>query len=158
MITIPDQQLSPHFRLYEFLESDLAARHDLNQDPPPGVLANLRVLAGELEVVRNLLACPLIITSGYRCIELNRLLDSKDTSAHLVGLAADFKAPDYGPPLDVIEQLQVSSVLDYDQLIYEFGAWTHFGLKVPPVLPRREVLTIDRFGTRAGLLSIRMVA
>ena len=40
----------------------------------------------------------------------------------------------------------------FDQLIHEFGRWVH--LSVDPRM-RRNVLTIDRSGTRPGLLEVR---
>ena len=120
--------LSPHFTLEELTQSDTAVRIGVdNSCPPPGVLLNLERLAGLLEEVRALLKVPMHINSGWRCPDLNRALGSKDTSAHVLGLAADFTAPQFGTPLEIAKAIAASGI-QFDQLIQE-GTWVHIGLR-----------------------------
>lgn len=148
-------KLTEHFTLEELIFSETAIRHGLDNTPNEDVIDNLRLLASHLEEVRSLLGVPIIISSGYRCPALNRAVGSKDTSAHVQGLAADFTAPAFGSPLKICQEIRDCSAIRFDQLIHEFGTWVHFGVAVAP---RRELLTIDQDGTRSGLLSVRMVA
>lgn len=144
-----EMKLSEHFTLEEMIASDLAARYDIDNTPPPEIIDNLHRVAVELERVRGLLGVPIIVTSGYRCEALNAMVRSKPKSAHVKGLAVDFKAPDFGTPLAICEALKDYTALAFDQLIYEFGAWVHIGFSEQA--PRRQLLTINREGTHAGL-------
>lgn len=144
--------LSDHFSLAEFTASDTAARAGIDNEPSPDILENLRWNAANLEAVRSLLGVPLHITSGYRCPALNTLVGSKPTSAHIHGLAADFIAPAFGKPIDVCDKIAASGI-PFDQLIHEFGRWTHIGWTKLGEHPRRQVLTINASGTHAGIIA-----
>ena len=133
--------LSPHFTLAELTYSDTAERLGINNRPGEFGQDNLRRLADKLEQVRSILSAPIIVTSGYRCAQLNRQIGSGSTSAHIRGLAADFRAPAFGTPREVAEVLALhADELDFNQLIYE-GTWVHFALADAGVAPRRLVLT-----------------
>ena len=45
-----------------------------------------------LELARDAAGIPFKVVSGYRCLNHNRKIGSKDTSAHIKGLAADIRA------------------------------------------------------------------
>lgn len=159
---IVDRPLSQHFLLSEFVRSETAARQGIDNTPPPEVILNLIRLAARLERVRALLGVPLHISSGYRCLELNRAIGSSDTSRHVRGLAADFQAPAFGTPLEVCRRIadqayrydaadpnKASYDLAWDQLIYEH-TWAHFGLAlIEGPTARFEVLTLMQGGTYA---------
>lgn len=91
--------LSAHFTLYEMTRSDTAERDpDLvmqQRTPPSSVVDNLAYLcATTLEPLRALLGpCPLTVTSGYRCPDLNARVGGSPTSQHLTGQAADLQLP-----------------------------------------------------------------
>ena len=139
--------LSPHFTLDELTVSQTAARDGIDNTPPPEVIENLRRTAMGLEGIRILLGVPVIVTSGYRSLALNRAIGSKDTSQHVTGEAADFVAPSYGPPRVVMDRI-VDAGIDYDQCILEFasrGGWVHISFSKQR---RRQALIIDETGTR----------
>ncbi len=142
-----DEKLSPNFTLREFLRSETAARQGIDNMPSPEILHALERNAQNMELVRRLLGEPLQVSSGYRCLELNRAIGSKDTSAHVKGLATDFEAPSYGPPVDVCRAIYASDI-DFDQLIYEH-TWTHIGWAAAGATPRRQALTLMPGGTYA---------
>ncbi len=50
-------------------------------------------LVDALQELRDKVGAPLEVSSGYRCITHNRELESKDTSQHTLGKAADVIAP-----------------------------------------------------------------
>lgn len=137
--------LTPHFTLEELTASQEAARRGIDNTPPDSVMPALQRTAEGLEAIRVRLGmAPVHVSSGYRCLALNRVLGSRDTSQHVLGEAADFTAPRFGPPAAVVAALRGSGI-GYDQLILEFGRWVHVSFSDKP---RLQVLEIDRNGTR----------
>lgn len=128
--------LTPHFTLEELTVSQEAQRRGLANKPNIPELANLRRLAETLELVRELVGRPVVVSSGFRCLAVNRAVGSGDSSAHVLGLAADFTVP--GMTVKALCLLIRESGIEYDQLIYE-GTWVHLGLSEGK--PRREELT-----------------
>jgi len=89
-----DEPLSTNFTFGEMVRSETAERSDdltRQQMTPPGeaLAALLRLCQSTLQPIRDVVQCPIAISSGYRCLALNRLLRSDDDSAHLKGEAAD---------------------------------------------------------------------
>lgn len=140
-----DKLLQQHFRLSEFLRSDMAIRKGIANMPGTAEMRNIEtVLAPGLARVRNLLQSPMLITSGYRSPELNRAIGGASTSQHTQGLAADFVCPDYGTPKAIARRLkEMASLVRFDQLIWE-GTWVHISFVAGA--PRGQVLTAH-FGT-----------
>ena len=143
--------LSPHFTLAEFVVSDTAARRGIENDPPADLLHALKRTAQGMEAVRVRLeivklapATRIIVTSGYRSPALNAAVGGQPSSQHTRGEAADFIAPRFGSPTEVAAALR-DSVVDYDQLILEFGRWVHISFSQAP---RHQALVIDARGTR----------
>jgi len=140
-------KLSSHFTLEEMVASQEAARHGIDNTPPADVVDRLRKTCQGLEAVRIVLGCaPIVVSSGFRCLELNRRLGSKDTSQHRTGEAADFICPGFGGPTVVAYALRDSGI-EYDQLILEFDRWVHISFAAKR--RRHEALVIDAGGTRA---------
>jgi zinc D-Ala-D-Ala carboxypeptidase len=130
-------QLSDHFSLAELTASQEAVRHNIDNVPSDQVLANLRTTAEGLELVRAMLAKPIIISSGYRSEELNHALGGVTSSAHCRGFAADFISPAAGTPYQIACRILSNDRIKFDQLICE-GDWVHISF-APPL--RRQVLT-----------------
>lgn len=88
--------LSPHFKLKEFVESPTANKYGIDNTPSLEIVNNLRHLCeGTLEPLREAMGLPIIITSGYRCKELNELITHhSNTSQHMAGQAVDFYVGD----------------------------------------------------------------
>lgn len=134
--------LTEHFTLEEFVTSQTAVRHGIDNTPSPQVRRNLLRLAQALEEVRALLGgASLLISSGYRCPELNQRIGGAPNSAHVRGLAVDFTVPRYGTVFQVARRI-ASSGIAFDQLIHEYGSWVHLGIAEHDMLPRREKLSI----------------
>jgi len=137
--------LSQHFTLAELTASDAAVRHGIPNDPPASIVEELKRTAQLLEQVRTQLNAPIIVTSGYRSSAVNKLIGGKPTSKHVQGLAADFKCPSFGTPMQICEALMQSDI-QFDRVILEFGAWVHI-----QVGSERKVFTINCQGTFAGI-------
>lgn len=133
--------LSPHFTLEELTVSQEATRRGLDNRPTMEALQNLPKLAQLLETVRIHLGVPVIISSGFRSKAVNDAVGGAVTSQHIQGMAADFLAPGFGAPATVVSHLMDIASVDYDQLIQEFGAWTHISWSPKP---RRQVLTAKK--------------
>jgi hypothetical protein len=140
-------QLSEHFTLEEFTQSDTATRLGLNNTPTPEVLENLKRLSLMLEKVRGVLGRSITISSGYRCPELNKAVKGQPTSQHQIGCAADIKVALMTP--DQVVKAIIKSNIQYDQLIREFDSWVHISVtNTPQDTPRNQTLIIDSKGTR----------
>jgi len=149
---MPTVMLSPHFTLDEMTASQTAAREGIPNQPDQVAMGNLVRLTNEcMEKIRTILgAKPIIISSGYRGPELNKAIGGSTTSAHMVGLAADFTCPGYGTPLDICHALMPHlNELHIDQLIYEYDSWVHVGMSQGT--PRHQTLTINNNGTQSGI-------
>src|SRR5210317_1141729 len=138
-------RLSKHFSLEELTKSDTAVRLDIDNTPTVEVIHNLTFLAEKLEDVRALLRTPMLVSSGFRSLSLNRHLGSRDTSSHVKGLAVDFISPSFGNPEAIVKTI-VESDIQYDQVILEFNRWVH--LSFAKENPRLQALIIDKKGVR----------
>ncbi len=134
--------LSPHFSLEEMVFSQTAVRRGIVNIPPPEIIERLRETASQLETVRGLIGQPLIVTSGYRSPELNKILGGSPHSAHCQGYAVDFICPAYGPPQKICKAIDAAKI-PLDQLIQE-GTWVHISFAIPM---RQELLTANFTGT-----------
>lgn len=147
-------RLSKNFTLSELLISQTAARHGIDNYPTVPHQANLqRLAAGLLQPVRDLLGVPILISSGYRSETLNTKIKGSKTSAHSIGFAADFTAPSYGDPHQIVTALAhllPKHGIKFDQLILEFynpktgQGWVHIGLYNRAMQQRNQVLTAKR--------------
>jgi len=136
-----DEKVTPSFWLSEFLLSDTAVRKGLDNMPHAIQLANLKnILMPNMQAVRDSLGCPVFVTSGYRSPEVNRAVGGAPTSDHVQGLAADFKAPEFGPPIKVAHYILEHMDLKFKQLIAE-GQWVHISFPAMGEMAKREVLT-----------------
>lgn len=122
--------LTPHFKLREFTESATAMKQGIANVPPPEAVENLRRLCiGTLEPLREKLNQPVVITSGYRCQQLNEIIvHASRKSQHMSGQAADFyvaQGPVQGSRVQGSRELLIQAFrliitepeIDFDQLI-----------------------------------------
>lgn len=131
-------QLTPNFSLEELTVSDTARRRRISNEPTPAHLRNLRRTAALLEEIRALFGVPLQVTSGYRNPQVNALVGGVPTSAHALGLAADFHVEGLDD-LSAAKRIRDSGIV-FDQLIYEAGRCVHVGLQAAGKTQRRQVL------------------
>lgn len=78
-----------------------------------------------LQIIRNRIKRPIIITSGYRCPEHNKRVGGEKDSYHLQGLAVDIVVKDYG-----LEELgNLASAVGFRGIgIYKLGEFIHLDL------------------------------
>jgi uncharacterized protein YcbK (DUF882 family) len=130
----------------------------INNDLPIELLAEAKKTADMMEAIRGYLSdrlakpCPVIITSAYRCPQLNKAIGSSETSDHIKMMACDFKAPAFGSPYDICRELAPAmSMLGIGQIIYEFESWIHVSTRIPDKVINR-IITINKDGTHAGIV------
>jgi uncharacterized protein YcbK (DUF882 family) len=140
-------KLTENFSLEELTVSEIAVRKNLDNTPNATEKTNLIRIALLLEQVRELLKKPILVNSAFRSKPVNDAVGSKDTSQHRIGCAADIRVPGMTPKQVV--QACIDANVPFDQIIEEFGSWTHISVPDSPNRPpRRQALIIDKSGTR----------
>ncbi len=133
-------RLTPHFTLAEMT---VTQQRGIDNTPGHVEIARLQELCATLlEPLRTRFGA-IIITSGYRCPELNARIGGSKTSAHMLGLAADCHAWDPAVTIEDMARWIAGSGLPFDQVIDERSGrsrWLHVGLPRPGHTPRRECL------------------
>ena len=146
--------MTPHFTLKEMIASATGERLGIDNTPRPEHLDKLTLTAELLERVRTLLGCPVIVTSGYRCMQLNIAVGGVTSSDHARGQAADIVAPSFGTPYEVAKRLApLVSQLGIGQLILEGvrgKQWVHISTRMASK-PSNRVITITDAGAQLGI-------
>lgn len=136
-----DEHLTPHFTVGEFFRSGTAIRLgiDNNPDAHPGegistaeVVENLHALCTEvLEPLRRRVG-RVIVTSGYRCQELNKAVGGVWNSQHLKGEAADIFVPDTATAMrygHILERHSAVQQLLLEPMGIQQKRWIHVGFR-----------------------------
>lgn len=134
--------MSKYFNITEFTKSSTAQKHGIKNIPSLEELKNIdNLITYILDPLREAYGKPIIINSGYRCLELNKLVKGSKTSQHLTGQAADIRSvkntkEENKKLYDLIIQLK----LPFDQLINEYDfSWIHVSFSERN---RRQILAI----------------
>tara|TARA_R100001015_G_C4600426_1_gene155391 strand:+ start:649 stop:1152 length:504 start_codon:yes stop_codon:yes gene_type:complete len=130
-------KLSENFSLSEFLNSNVAKRRNLSNQPNDEQIKQMQILCQELlQPIRDCIG-KIGINSGFRSIELNKAIGGAckyvdgvytATSQHCKGQAADLRYIDEDGKLNnkVIWDCVLDCGLEFDQMINEFDyAWIH---------------------------------
>lgn len=127
------------------IASDTATKKGISNYPPKEVQAHLDELMDYLDIIRAAWGSPIIVTSGYRCPELNAAVGGSKTSVHTLGWAVDMH-PKYGTSkqlFDFILKFMREHSMAFDQLIDEYNySWVHLGIKSRNGYQRKQVLHI----------------
>ena len=135
--------MSKYFEYEEFVISQMAVRYGLNNLPPDSMVGNIARLMVSMDMIRENVGKPIIITSGYRSAQVNKIIGGSRNSAHMDGRAADFICPRFGTPLDLAKHIRNHIPrLAYHQLIWE-GNWVHIEIPREGEVPRQECLTAN---------------
>ena len=155
-MTTAKKNLSPSFTLAEMTHSSTAVALGLDNTPNATQLKNLTELCKKiLEPLRKEINQPIKVNSGFRDVKVNVAVGGVSTSAHCYGLAADIVCPRYGNAktfCTFVEKYLKDNNIAFDQLIYEYGTWVHIGLRHPDGRQRRQVITINKYGTHQGIV------
>ena len=87
-----------YFSVSELTASATAQREGIDNHPPECAYHLLHVLVDQLlDPIREAWGEPIVVSSGYRCKELNTLIGGAKNSHHMLGCAADITAPLLSP-------------------------------------------------------------
>ena len=141
-----------YFSINELTSSATALREGIDNRPNKCAYHLLHVLVQQLlDPIREAWGEPIVVSSGYRCKQLNALVGGAKYSHHILGCAADITAPLLSPqgekksstmseylPLGggreganrklfkFIQQMQQEGRIKFTQLILEGdGRWIH---------------------------------
>lgn len=123
------------FDLPEFLSSPAGKAAGIDNTPSFEVVEHLRELTEMvLDPLRSAWGGPVIVTSGYRCPELNALVGGVRNSAHITGYAADILPGDgrIAAFMDFVPKFIRGAGIRFDQLIDErVGGkrWAHIAVR-----------------------------
>ena len=130
------------FTIKELTKSDVAKRSRINNIPTKQEEQNLIALVDNiLDPLREAYGKPIIVTSGFRCERLNKLVNGSKTSQHRLGQAADIRTvedtrEENRKLFELIKELN----LPFDQLINEYDFdWVHVSYSPRH---RRQILNI----------------
>ena len=117
-----------YFTLSELTNSATAKRKGIDNTPDGKQKANLTALvANVLDPLREAYGKPIVVSSGFRCPKLNRVVGGVAKSQHTTGEAADIHTlSDYPSDNKKLFQLIQKLGLPFDQLIDEYNYnWIH---------------------------------
>ena len=113
-----------NFKISELIHSEIAERCKISNMPDIKSLDNiLNLIVYCLQPIRDVIAKPMIISSGYRSKALNKKVGGSVNSQHLSGQAVDFTVKNMKP--DEIINIIKKNNIEFDQLINEYDRWVH---------------------------------
>lgn len=114
-----------YFSIAELCRSNTADRLGINNRCKAEHVTALTALVDNvLDPLREWWGKPIIVSSGYRCPELNAAVKGSRTSQHMAGEAADIDTGDRQQNKLLFEYIRKN--LRFDQLINESNfAWVH---------------------------------
>ena len=125
-----------YFELKEFVASAMAKKKGIDNTPSFEVVSHLDDLVDEiLDPLRAAYGQPISVTSGYRCPALNKAVGGSDTSAHMIGYAADLQVGgSFTKFRDFVVDWVKKTGAKFDQVLLETNSktgakWIHIGLK-----------------------------
>ena len=149
-------RLSEHFTLSEFESSATATRLGIDNSVPSRFIPALEQLCKEiLEPLREFAQQPVVISSGYRCPQLNIKVGGVYSSQHTLGEACDIRIPEYDftgkqgqrfTNTDILDRwfTWIMNNCDYDQLIKETTDrriyWIHVSCRANKSKNRHQVI------------------
>lgn len=135
-------KLSTYFTYEEMIRSDTAKRLGIDNTPNTKQVANLKKLCVEvLDRVRAAYGKPIIVSSGFRCPELNAAVGGNPNSQHCAncGAAADIhsvsdETKENKRIFIICQKLIKEGKIDTGQLIWEYGdmngpSWCHISTR-----------------------------
>lgn len=137
-----------YFTLDELIYSATAKEQKIENIPPDEIAERIVYeLIPVLDDIREKWGSPIIVSSGYRCPTLNKVVGGVANSVHRLGYAADLQ-PKNGK-IDEFEEFMNAWAEDnqFDQIIEEkskSSRWVHFGLFSNSGAQRRQAFKLNK--------------
>lgn len=112
-------KLTENFSLHEF-ECNCGCKI------PDEVLNNIKIVANNLQILRDTIDKPIKLTNAYRCPEHNAKVGGVSSSQHIKGLAADIQVKNLKPSdvADIAEHEMVNGRLKHGG-VGRYDTFTH---------------------------------
>tara|TARA_R110002020_G_scaffold172762_2_gene363185 strand:+ start:332 stop:793 length:462 start_codon:yes stop_codon:yes gene_type:complete len=140
------KKISDNISYKEATRSETAQRLGISNKPKKEHIENMELIAEKIfQPLREWVDHPIRINSFYRSEELNRRIGGALSSAHKDGLAMDLDSLGGKTNLEMFHYIKDN--LEFDQLIWEFGAepkWIHVSWSKKK--NRKQVLVTKRKG------------
>ena len=119
------------FSIAEMTKSDTAKRLGIDNTPSDSIKKNLTLFINTvLDPIREDWGSPIIVSSGYRCPELNKAVGGVKTSGHMYGYCADLQVKgDLRKFSNFVIEWMKEHQMKWDQIIWEKSGnvtWLHF--------------------------------
>ena len=141
-------KLSKNLSLSEMTKSRTASRLGIDNSPTPDHFKNMQVLANKIfQPIRDYFGVSFSVSSGYRSEALNKAIGGSTKSQHCKGQAIDIDRDYRHDPNNAQVFHYIKDNLEFDQLIWEFGAepkWIHVSWNKKK--NRKQVLVTKRKG------------
>ena len=120
-----------YFSIGEMTRSDTAKRLGIDNTPSDEIKKNLTLFINTvLDPIREDWGSPIIVSSGYRCPELNKAVGGVKTSGHMYGYCADLQVKgDLRKFSNFVIEWMKEHQMKYDELLFEKSGnvtWLHF--------------------------------
>lgn len=120
-----------YFSIGEMTRSDTARRLGIDNTPSNDIKKNLTLFIEKvLDPIREDWGSPIIVSSGYRCPELNKAVGGVKTSGHMYGFCADLQVKgDLRKFSNFVIEWMKEHQMKWDQIIWEKSGnvtWLHF--------------------------------
>lgn len=140
--------ITKNFTLEELTKSSTAIRYGIKNVPTKDELNNLTKLCETiLQPIRNKYDHPIIVSSGFRNPQVNRIVKGSPTSQHMKGEAADIHSvsdtvEDNKIIFNLIKKMVDDGDIQVGQLINEYNYnWIHVSL--PTSKHKNQILSIS---------------
>ena len=136
------------FTVKELTASSTARKYGIDNTPQDAeIIEHIEELIEFMDGVRAAWGGPLIVTSGYRCPQLNEKVGGAKTSAHLTGYALDIVPSNNKKDKFFLFFKDYLKDKDFDELLLEKGSngriWIHFALKSIQGKQRKKIKTLE---------------
>ena len=123
-----------YFSITELTQSATAKRYGIDNTPSDDIKKNLTLFIEKvLDPIREAWGGPIIVSSGYRCPELNAKVGGAKTSGHQYGYCADLQVKGGMKKIrelaNFIFEWMKDHKMKFDELLWEHSGgvtWLHF--------------------------------
>lgn len=135
-----------NFTLDEFIASDTARGLGIDNTPSTEVVAHIgELVGGLLQPLRDAWGKAIIVSSGYRCEVLNKVVGGAKNSSHLTGYAADILVRTNYTKFKAFVRDWIKDKA-FDQCIIEkskTSEWIHISIRKNNGDQRRELFSLN---------------
>ena len=137
-----------YFTIEELCQSETAEKLKINNKPTEEIIEHLELLIEcLLDPIREAWGSAIIVNSGYRCEELNKVVGGSKTSVHKLGWSADIR-PKNGKMKEFKEFIvEFIKTRIWDQCILEKSGnteWVHISLFNNSGKQRRQIFELEK--------------